>query len=136
MLTAGWRHICAGHASLVGWLGLYPWINPSPQQRPAQVTSAWGQGDPVLQRLTPLPQHHPPLHPLPPSLPPSCSNGMLDVDSTRDQKDQVLQRLAMAHFKLAEAARLLGQWQAPTAYRMARCGDEGAERGEGQCHAR
>ena len=54
---------------------------------------------------------------------------MLDVDSTRDQKDQVLQRLAMAHFKLAEAARLLGQWQAPTAYRMARCGDEGA--GEG-----
>ena len=47
----------------------------------------------------------------------------------------MLQRLAMAHFKLAEAARLLGQWQAPTAYRMARCGLCGPRGGvKGQCH--
>jgi hypothetical protein len=46
------------------------------------------------------------------------SNGMLDVDSLRDQRDETLQRLTMAHYKLGEAARLLGQWQSDKAFMM------------------
>ena len=45
------------------------------------------------------------------------------MDSLRDQRDETIQRLSMAHFKLAEAARFLGQWQIEPALKMARwCG--------------
>lgn len=42
-------------------------------------------------------------------------SGKFDQDVCQDKRSTILTRVNFAHFKLSEAAKMLGLWQAPAA---------------------